>query len=171
MTRARRESPVRVGDLLAGAVPGLDARLLLDRIRRQWVAVVGPDAARRSQPVDLSGDTLGIAVDNSPWLQELRLRSADLLAAVTRRFGPGVTTLRFFLGRAEARPAPAAAHAPVAPMPLTPEEARAVEELTGHLEDEALANALRRVLTKDFLARRRRIAGGSLLDASPRRRR
>jgi hypothetical protein len=40
-------------------------------------------------------------VSNSPWLQELVLRSEGILAALASRVGGGVESLRFSLGRLE----------------------------------------------------------------------
>ncbi|HKX05916.1 MAG TPA: DUF721 domain-containing protein, partial [Methylomirabilota bacterium] len=100
----RSPSPVRVGDVLLAAVPALEERLLAERIRLGWRAAVGADLSRRSRPGELKAGTLTIMVDNSPWLQELSMRSAEVLSAIRARFGPSVTSVRLSL----AGPAPAA---------------------------------------------------------------
>src|SRR5258705_13193211 len=99
----RSRSPVRVGDVLLAALPALQERLPAERIRLGWRAAVGADLSRRSRPGELKAGTLTIMVDNSPWLQELSMRSAEVLSAVRARFGPSVTALRLSL----AGPAPA----------------------------------------------------------------
>ena len=101
---SRSHSPVRVSDVLIAALPALEERLLAERIRLGWRAAVGAELARRSRPGELKAGTLTVAVDNSPWLQELSMRSAEVLDAVRARFGPSVTALRLSL----AGPAPAA---------------------------------------------------------------
>lgn len=106
MAASRPAAPVRVGDLLTAAVPGLSAHLLAETIRRQWPLTVGPEMARRSRPRGLRMGVLEVAVDNSPWLHEMTLRSAELLAAIRSRHGHAVTALRFSLGDT-AGPAPA----------------------------------------------------------------
>src|SRR5262245_65956272 len=70
--------PRAVADLLLTAVPDLRDRLLEHRIRRAWPQVVGADAARRAQARSFADGCLTGAVDNSPWLLELTLRSAAL---------------------------------------------------------------------------------------------
>jgi hypothetical protein len=162
MAPGARSRPVRVGDLLAGAVPGLRDRLLEDTIRDGWAAIAGADAARRSRPADLRAGVLTVTVDNSPWLHELTLRSGALLAAVRARHGGAVASLRFVVGEGgRATPAaPARQRAPV-PAPLSAGEQRAVETLAAPVTDPELASALRRLISKDIIARRPRPARSS----------
>src|SRR3972149_3307078 len=96
-TRGGR-NPVRVGNLLTAAVPALAERMLEEAIRREWGQTAGPEAARRSRPAALRQGTLEVSVDNSPWLQELTLRSAAIVAALRKRHGSAVTGVRFALG-------------------------------------------------------------------------
>ena len=157
MSRSRASSPHRVADLLAAAVPGLSERLLEVTIRREWTAVVPASLARRSEPGELVRGKLEVRVDNSPWLQELSMRSPELLAALTARYGSSaVRSIRVALGRR--RPEAAAPASPLARRPapprLDPGEARELSALAATLPDPALARALRRLLTKDRLARR-----------------
>src|SRR5258707_12831521 len=95
----RSPSPVRVGDVLLAALPALQERLLAERIRLGWRAAGGADLSRRSRPGELKAGTLPIMVDNSPWLQELSLRSAEVLSAVRARFRPSVPAPRLGLPR------------------------------------------------------------------------
>lgn len=156
MSRPRSSSPHRVADLLAAAVPGLSERLLEVAIRKEWSQVVPPALARRSEPGPLAHGALEVRVDNSPWLQELSMRSPELLAALTRRYGNAVRSVRVALGprRADAAPPPGAAPRPASRPRLDPQEAREVSALAATLPDPVLATALRRLLTKDRLARR-----------------
>jgi predicted nucleic acid-binding Zn ribbon protein len=98
-----RSRPVRVGELLVQAVPQLRERLLEVEIRQVWPSVAGPELGRRSRPGELKGGILSVAADNSPCLQELGLRSAELLAALQARYGQTVTGLRFTLEGARER--------------------------------------------------------------------
>ena len=155
-TRGGR-SPVRVGKLLTAAVPALAERMLEETIRREWSQTVGPEAARRTRPGALRQGTLEVSVDNSPWLQELTLRSAAIAAALRKRHGPAVTGVRFALGSGPgdagvaALPAREGAGAPR--RRLKAEEVRLVDAAAGRLHDPALASTLKRLLTKDLLAR------------------
>jgi len=167
-TRGGR-NPVRVGNLLTAAVPALAERMLEDAIRREWAQTAGPEAARRSRPGALRQGTLQVSVDNSPWLQELTLRSAAIVAALRKRHGSAVIEVRFALGsgRDDADVATGSARAGTeAPQGrltaperrLTVEEARLVDAAAGQVHDLALKSALKRLLTKDLLARGERPA-------------
>jgi len=167
-TRGGR-NPVRVGNLLTAAVPALAERMLEETIRREWAQTAGPEAARRSRPGALRQGALEVSVDNSPWLQELTLRSAAIVAALRKRHGSAVIAVRFALGSGRgdadgaARPARARTEAPqrrltVPERRLTVEEARIVDAAAGQVSDPALASSLKRLLTKDLLARGERRA-------------
>ncbi len=160
-TRGGR-NPVRVGNLLTAAVPALAERMLEKAIRREWTQTAGPEAARRSRPGALRQGTLEVSVDNSPWLQELTLRSAAIVAALRKRHGSAVIGVRFALGsgRGDADVAAGSARAgtEAPPRRLTVEEARLVDAAAGQVPDPALASSLRRLLTKDLLARGERRA-------------
>lgn len=156
-TRSGSRSPVRVGNLLTRAVPALAERLLEESIRREWAQTVGPDAARRSRPISLRQGTLQVSVDNSPWLQELTLRSAAISSALHERHGAAVGGVRFVLATAAPSAAPIApAQSRTTTVPsrqLSAEEARQVDDAARRLADHGLAASFRRLLTKDLLAR------------------
>jgi hypothetical protein len=147
----------------------LAERMLEEAIRREWAQTAGPEAARRSCPGALRQGTLEVSVDNSPWLQELTLRSAAIVAALRKRHGSAVIGVRFALGssRGDADVAAGSARArteapqrrlTVPERRLTVEEARLVDAAADQLTDPALASSLKRLLTKDLLARGERPA-------------
>jgi hypothetical protein len=138
--------PRVLAELLVSAVPDLRDRLLADRLRRSWRTVVGPDIARRSQPRGLVNGCLTIAVDNSPWLHELTLRSEELAARLGERFAE-VRTLRFVLGGVEAEAAAAPERRP-RPRALQPDDVRAIDDAVGEIRDPALRDSARRLLTR-----------------------
>lgn len=147
MSRAVAPKPRPVGDLLLTALPQLRERLAEQRLRQAWPEIVGPDAARRAQPVALAGGCLTIVVDNSPWLHELTLRQAELTERI-RAQHEGVRSLKLTLGALPAKTsAPAVAHPP-RPAPLADEDQREIDEATTPIRDEALAAAARRLLTR-----------------------
>jgi hypothetical protein len=170
-TRGGR-NPVRVGNLLTAAVPALAERMLEEAIRREWAQTAGPEAARRSRPGALRQGTVEVSVDNSPWLQELTLRAAAIVAALRKRHGSAVIGVRFALGNGRgdadvsAGPARASSEAPRRRLPvpergLTVEEARMVDAAAGQVPDPVLASSIKRLLTKDFLARGERPAAAA----------
>ena len=101
--------------------------------------------ARRSRPDGVTGGTLRVVVDNSPWLHELTLREAELTAKVRERF-PEIRALRFALGTLESEPAALRASAPRA-VPLTPSDHADIEAAAGAIRDESVADAARRLIT------------------------
>jgi predicted nucleic acid-binding Zn ribbon protein len=137
-------APRAVGDLLTTALPQISDRLVELRIRHTWASIVGRDAARRARPDTLSGGTLRVVVDNSPWLHELTLRAGDLTTKVRERF-PDVQTLRFVLGALEAEAAIASAKLPRA-VPLTPADHADIDAAAAAIADSDLAAAARRLL-------------------------
>jgi hypothetical protein len=156
MKSARVSAPHRVGDLLTAAVPALAERMLADEIQREWEALVGPSLARRSRPGALERGALEIRADNSSWLMELQMRAGEILEALARRHGRSVLSLRFVLGAVPPPPSGATKPRSGAAAQLSAEDARDIERVTAALGDPALVAALRRLLTKDRLARRQR---------------
>lgn len=82
----------RIGELIPAAARhlGLEEELRTARARATWEALVGervPAAAGESRLVGIDGQALLVEVDTPIVGQELRLRSADLLAAF--RASPG----------------------------------------------------------------------------------
>ena len=129
------------------ALPQLEDRLMVQRLRRAWPALAGADLARRSQPQALVSGSLSVTVDNSTWLHELTLRAPDLTERVRAQF-PAVQSLRFVLGTAvaeettaEPRPVPRRAA-------LTADDRRAIDEATAAIPDPALAASARRLLAR-----------------------
>jgi len=138
-------APRAVGDVLLSAMPQLTERLAEHRLRREWPALVGPETARRARPGGLSAGVLTLVVDNSPWLHELTLRSAELVARLAKRV-PGLRALRFTLGRLEeadeARPT-------VRPLPhaLSAADRADIDAAAAAIADPTVAAAARRLLT------------------------
>jgi hypothetical protein len=147
----RSRSPRAVGELLVSALPPLEDRLLVERLRRRWASLIGADAARRCRPQMLANGCLHVVVDNSPWLSELTLLAPDLASRLGAEF-PAVRSLRFSLGAApaEERP-PAARPAPTATL-LTDDDRRAIDAAAAAISDPALAATARRLLARGWSA-------------------
>jgi hypothetical protein len=158
MGAPERSIPVRVRDVLVSAVPGLASHLLEETIKTDWNRLIGPELGRRSRPGPLHAGVLDVIVDNSPCLQEMRLRSGELLARLQGRAGT-VTGLKFVLGTLPAsseRPTPRSRFEPRPS--LGRDDLNVIETMAASLPDPELAGGLRRLLTKDLLARRSREA-------------
>jgi hypothetical protein len=155
MARRTLSTPTPVGALLASALPPLADRLLALAVRRDWADVVGSEIARRAAPGDLRAGTLTVFVDNSPWLQELTLREAELLGRLQARHGrDSVKALSLALGRPSRDAEPAVRPAAPIARTLSREEAAWVDGAVASLADPTLAETLRGVLVKDALSRR-----------------
>ena len=140
----KMRAPRAVGDLISSALPQITDRLLELRIRHAWTSIVGRDAARRTRPEGLSGGSLRIVVDNSPWLHELTLRAGELTTKVRERF-PEVQTLRFALGALESGAASVPAKPPRAVV-LTSADHADIDAAAAAIADSDLAETARRVL-------------------------
>lgn len=156
MATARPSRPVLVRDLLVSAVPGLRDRMLEETIRIQWATIAGPDAARRSRPGELRGGVLNVVVDNSPWLQEISLRSNDLLSALRARHGNAVTAVKCGLGTVPTMRPAARERSASRRERLTAEEEQSLDAITAAVADPEIAHSVRRVVAKDIIARRGR---------------
>ena len=141
----KKLAPRRVADLVASALPQITERLHEVRLRTRWTAIVGPEAARRTQPGRLENGCLTITVDNSPWLHELTLRQVELTARLGKHV-PEIRSLRFVIGAVGAEPSAARAERP-RPLRLTPEDAREIDETVSVIRDKDVASAARRLLT------------------------
>ena len=137
--------PRAVADLLLTAVPDLRDRLLEHRIRRAWPQVIGPDAARRAQARGFADGCLTVAVDNSPWLHELTLRSEELTRRLRDRFD-AVRSLRFVAGTVACDSPSSAAVRPSSA--LDKRALREIDEAAAAIPDAGVAAAARRLMTK-----------------------
>lgn len=54
-------------------------------IWRVWADAVGPQIARRAEPIRLRGRTLLVAVSSAPWMQELQLLKRTVLGELGAR--------------------------------------------------------------------------------------
>jgi len=127
-------------------VPALRERLAEIHIRGAWNALVGPDAARRSRPLHLTNGCLHVAVDNSPWLQELTLRSRELTSRIGAQF-EAIHALRFTLGRVDDGAAPGALPSTSRPSrPLTADDWREIDATVAPIRDPEANAAARRLL-------------------------
>jgi len=143
----KSRAPRAVGELLVSALPQLEERLLVQRMRRAWGALVGDDLARRAQPQALVKGCLTIVVDNSPWLHELTLRTPELTARLHAQF-PTVQSLRFSLGAAAAEEAAPERRPAARRERLSAEDTRAIDAAAAAISDPALAAGARRLLAR-----------------------
>src|SRR4029450_11733866 len=157
--------PRAVADLLLTAVPDLRDRLLEHRVCRAWPQVVGVEAARRAQARSFADGCLTVAVDNSPWLHELTLRSEELTGRLRARFD-AVRSLRFVAGTIEADGAARSSGTRPAPA-LDRRALREIDEATALIPDAGVAAAARRLLTKAWAGLTVIAIGAALVGCGP----
>lgn len=126
-------------------MPGLRDRLDEVRIRSAWNGLVGDDAARRARPSGLTNGCLHVVVDNSPWLQELTLRSGELTRRITARFDT-IRTLRFTLGQLDPSSEAGAPAEGRGSRTLTADDVREIDETVAPIRDPDVRAAARRLL-------------------------
>src|SRR4029450_11847413 len=140
-------APRRVGELLVSAMPQLQDRLLVQKLRAEWPALVGHEVARRTQPQALANGCLQVTVDNSPWLHEMTLRAPAAPARVAAQFPPA-PSIRFPPGLPPAEEPPPAARP--APVTLVDDDRRAIDAAAAAISDRDLAASARRLLTRPW---------------------
>ena len=141
-----RKGPRAVGELLVNAVPELRDRLVEFQLRGAWKTLVGADVARRARPDSVVNGCLHVVVDNSPWLQELTLRSAELTARINARFET-IRALRFSLGRLPGEPESPASLENRAARALNADDLREIDATVTPIRDPDVRAAARRLLS------------------------
>ena len=81
--------PAAVADLLSAFLRGTPAeeRIKEGGIWLIWEDAVGSRIASHAQPVAFRDGVLTVAVDSSPWLQQLNFLKRDLIAKVNEKIG------------------------------------------------------------------------------------
>jgi len=85
-----------IGDLIPEVLAGfgLESKLWLSELQKEWSALVGDSVAKHTRPGRLEKDCLIVFVDSSVWLHELsRYAETEMLTAVRNRFGAKVRSL------------------------------------------------------------------------------
>jgi predicted nucleic acid-binding Zn ribbon protein len=147
--KARRD-PAPLGSFLDSCLDRAAGSEGAGAVWRVWDETVGPQIARRAQPVRLRGRTLVVAVSSSPWMQELQMLRRSILEELHARLPAAlIDDLHFVL--TELGPA-------VAARPVVQRTRRCEPPpRTDALPD--LPEALRRSFTDMLAAWRRRAAG------------
>jgi hypothetical protein len=154
----------RLGELVSAALPtsarsdGDDGK----KIAQAWTAVVGPEAARNSQPRHLRNGRLVVATSSSAWAQALQDQADEVAARLNERLGTASVRAVMF------RPAgwdPCAGRDSPAPLEAAPGDWGRVEAgAEGHDASEpgARSSLSRRRLTEDEAAAVERVRQGAV---------
>lgn len=86
---------------------GLSAKLVEQRIARDWVEIVGDQIAAHTRPEYVRGRRLSVLVDHSVWMQQLSFLKPDLLRRIrVHTGGETVQDLLFRIGDLSRIPLP-----------------------------------------------------------------
>jgi predicted nucleic acid-binding Zn ribbon protein len=101
--RKKKSTPTAVGEAIDHyfAASGLGRRLAQARVIPDWARLVGPQIAAVTTPESVAPDgTLFVRVATSPWMNELQLKTPEIMARVNAGRGPGrIKTIRWLLAR------------------------------------------------------------------------
>ena len=120
--------------------------------------IAGPEMARRSRPGELRAGALTVLVDNSPWLQEVTTALDRDPRRHPARHGPPSRRCAARLEPCPPRDRRSRTTGLRPPIPLSAEEEHAVDTIIAPVTDPVLAASVRRLVTKDLIARRRHAA-------------
>jgi hypothetical protein len=134
---------------------GLESRLQEYRIFGQWEKAVGKVIARHAQPCSLHGKKMTLVVDSPAWMQQLSLLKPEIVEKVNRRLGhSAIRDILLKLGEVAPRAGDALEDLPVR-ADLDRDEREKIENALQDLHDPEIREAVRRVMEKDFLRRKR----------------
>jgi predicted nucleic acid-binding Zn ribbon protein len=133
---------------------GLGSRLDEYRVFGQWEKSVGPVIAHHAQPQTVRGKKLTLVVDSPAWMQQLSLLKPQIVEKVNRTLGKEtIKDITLRLGEVESREHPSE-ESPVRTV-LGRDEREKIEDYVREISDTDTREAVRRVIEKDFLSRKR----------------
>ena len=133
---------------------GLGSRLDEYRVFGQWEKSVGPAIARHARPQTVRGKKLTLIVDSPAWMQQLSLLKPQIIEKVNRNLGKEtIKDITLRLGEVESRTEPS--EGPPVRTVLGRDELAKIEDYVREISDADTREAVRRVIEKDFLNRKR----------------
>jgi Dna[CI] antecedent DciA-like protein len=135
---------------------GMEGRLHEYRIFGLWGRTVGPAIARHAQPHALRGKKLALLVDSPAWMQQLSLMKPEIIEKLNRELGGAtIADLTMRLGEV-ALPGEPEADEGSTDVALSADELDAIERYVRDIGDSETREAIRRVIEKDFINRKKR---------------
>jgi predicted nucleic acid-binding Zn ribbon protein len=135
---------------------GWGAKLKEYRVFSLWRKAVGPGIARHAQPSSIRGKRLTVVVDSSAWMQQLSLMKPEVLSRVNDRLGPdGIEDITLRLGELERPDERPEEFQPTAGT-LEAGEQKRIEECIAGIKDPETRDALKAVMEKDLLNKKRK---------------
>jgi hypothetical protein len=136
---------------------GWTSRLREYRVVGKWERIVGDVIALHSRPAALRGKKLTVAVDSPAWMQQLTLLKPELLEKLNRHLGEGaVASIVLKIGEVTGSPRSEGKRGGLPAVVLDEATLRAIDGYLGDVQDAALKDALRRVITRDMARKKGR---------------
>jgi predicted nucleic acid-binding Zn ribbon protein len=140
--------PATIADLLSSVFQGQPAgkRLREGKIWTVWESAVGPQIALHARPVAFRDNTLTVAVDSAPWMQQLNFLKKQLVEKLNNRLDEALVAEIYFKAGTVAPPtsAPQPPQKPLKTLSLA-EEAH-IAALTAPIVDEELRSSLAKLM-------------------------
>lgn len=142
----------RVGNILKQFIRGysLERGLRLERIKAEWVNLVGDTIATHTYPQRMEGKTIFITVDTPQWMHHLSFYKEEILEKLQPY---GVEAVRFKIGNL---PEKIDIKQKITLIHLTDEDSRYIENAIKNIKDEELKEKLRVLLTHGLAAQVRK---------------
>ncbi len=148
--RASMPRPASLADLLSAVFHGTptERRLREGNIWLVWDSVVGKQIAGRARPVSFRDGTLTVAVNSSPWMQQLTFLKKGMVEKLNARLGEElVRDIYLKAGRPEKTPSEKSPAKRCA-RPLSAEERQKIAEITASVHDPELREAVTELLAR-----------------------
>ena len=92
-------NPVKIKSIVDGVMRKLSGESMAP-IRERWEYIMGKEIAMHSVPVSIKEGKLLVAVDSSPWLQELTMKKKDIMGKLHKdSLYKSVDEIRFKQGK------------------------------------------------------------------------
>jgi hypothetical protein len=133
---------------------GLESRLSEYHVFGHWEKAVGEVIARHAHPVSMRGKKLTLVVDSPAWMQQLSLLRPEITEKLNRNLGKDVVKdIKLTLG--EVVTVRKVADTVPSSVRLDQKERNTIEQYAGEVHDPDVRDAIRRVMEKDFLSRKK----------------
>ncbi len=148
-----KKKPARVGSLIPNLLKSIESSFPTGghRVWEVWDEVVGPEIAKRAQPLELRGANLTLGVSSSPWLQQLTFLAPDIIESLNKKLGKKVVgKIRCRLATIEPPPKPVRPEPDLDSVTLTSAERELVESTASGVADSEIAAAIKKARTANL---------------------
>jgi len=142
--------PAALADLLKGTLHGtpMEKRLKEGKIWLVWDTAVGRQIAGRARPVGFRDGTLTVAVNSSPWMQQLTFLKKGIMERLNSLLGEDlVREIYLKAGRPE-QPRPEPVPVRLGKRPLSPADMQRISRSTAPVNDPDLRSLLEELLAR-----------------------